>query len=104
MRRAFVADVRRSELVIRKAGSEEFDWLSGFQVRQRGSQQLVVTFDETSTARLLELLRDHGVAFAGGSSGRPPAEAFADLRERGLVQGTFDEIVFGSAGAIVRSR
>jgi hypothetical protein len=52
---------------------------------------------------LLERLRDAGVAFVGGSSGWPPAAVFEDLRDRGLVSGLYEEIVFRAPGISQRS-
>lgn len=53
--------------------------------------------DEQSLSRLLSQLRDLQVVFSGGS-GWPPAEVFADLRERGLVSGEFREIIWRGPG------
>ena len=45
-------------------------------------------------ARMLAALRDNEFAFAGATSGWPPAEVFSEMRERGLLDGAFAEIVW----------
>ncbi len=62
--------------------------------------------DEAELTRLFAALRDIGVPFQGGESGWPPAELFAVLREKGTLQGSFLEAVFGgpSHGWTVRQR
>ena len=52
----------------------------------------------------LSALRDLGVAFAGGEHGWPPAEIFADYRDRGLVSGEFWEVVFSGPGQAKRRK
>ena len=62
--------------------------------------------DNNHLASLLGALRDAGVPFEGGAGGWPPAEVFAHLRQRGLLQGRFLEAVFRGPklGWIVRER
>jgi len=45
-------------------------------------------------AGLLAALRDNSFAFAGATSGWPPAEVFREMRDRGHLEGMFDEIVW----------
>jgi|SRR5688572_13126021 hypothetical protein len=52
----------------------------------------------------LSALRDLGIAFAGGSHGWPPAEIFADYRDRGLVGDEFWEVVFSGPGQAKRRK
>jgi hypothetical protein len=53
---------------------------------------------EAELARLLEKLRDSGVAFGYGSSGWPPSAIFEELRQRGLVAGPYAELAFVGSG------
>jgi hypothetical protein len=80
--------------------------LVGFALRREHTGQLEISFDDTTElARVLAALRDLGIAFLGSTHGWPPAEVFADLRDKGLVSGAFDEIVFAGPDAMrTRSR
>lgn len=49
-------------------------------------------------ASVLSLLRDAGFAFAGATTGWPPAAVFEDLRRRGLIRGDFTEVVWAGPG------
>jgi len=61
--------------------------------------------DERALASLLGGLRDLGVVFLGVDKGWSPGDVFEDLRERGLLDGPFDEIVwFGPGRSEVRRR
>lgn len=61
----------------------------GWSVSYEGDEQL---------ARRLVFLRNLGLPFSGAPHGWPPAEVFADLRERGLVSGSFLEITWARPG------
>ena len=62
--------------------------------------------NDLDMASLFQKLRDHGVAFQGGQSGWPPAAIFTRFREKGLLQGPFQEAVFGGhkRGWILREK
>lgn len=53
---------------------------------------------ETELAALLEQLRDMGVLFVNEAAGWPPAAIFANLRERGLVHGSYQELTWRGPG------
>jgi hypothetical protein len=78
----------------------------GGRKTNKQSQWTYDSLDDNHLASLLAALRDAGVPFEGGSGGWPPAEVFAHLRERGLLQGRFLEAVFRGPklGWIVRER
>jgi hypothetical protein len=60
------------------------------------------TPDEPTLVRVLTALRDAGVGFAGNDpKGWTPSDEFIALRERGLVNGSFDEI---GVGGVARKR
>ena len=54
--------------------------------------------DDNDLAEKLQLLNQLGVLFAGEPSGWPPAAIFEDLRERKLVDGSFNEISWTGPG------
>jgi hypothetical protein len=54
--------------------------------------------DERALASVLGGLRDLGVVFLGIDKGWSPGDVFEDLRERGLVEGPFEEIVWQGPG------
>lgn len=63
------------------------------------------TSDDESLARCLGALRDLGVVFTGiDPAGWSPADVADSLRERGLVSGPFQEIVYVSRGPLIRPR
>lgn len=47
---------------------------------------------------VLGKLRDVGIPFVGGPAGWPPAEVFCLLRDKGLLNGKFQEIVWRGPG------
>ena len=79
-------------------------WLAHYTVRRAADGERRISAAGPVQMALMQALRDHDIAFAGGSHGWPPAEVFADLRERGLVHGDFDELVFGHAGTVTIRR
>jgi hypothetical protein len=94
----YVASIRAKEIVVIAPEDSFADALSGFAAR-RANDALVVSFhDRSQLPELLTRLRDAGAAFAGAPHGWPPAEVFADLRDKGLVSGAFDEVVFVGRG------
>jgi hypothetical protein len=46
-------------------------------------------------------MRDAGLPFVGSSSGWPPAAVAEELRERGLLQGTWTEVRWTGPGDVV---
>jgi hypothetical protein len=63
------------------------------------------TSDDESLARCLGTLRDLGVVFEGiNPAGWSAADVAEWLRERGLVSGPFQEIVYVSRGPLIRPR
>lgn len=55
---------------------------------------LIAFEDEKNLAKVLSVLAESRLLFVGGSSGWPPAEIFADLRDRNLVVGNFKEVTW----------
>lgn len=101
----YVASIRANDLVITGAGESLRDTLQGFATKGFDNNVLVVFFQRDELAKLLTRLQEMGVAFAGGAHGWPPAEVFADMRDKGLVAGPFYEIVFrGGGDAEIRQR
>jgi len=68
--------------------------------RRRSGEFVLPVSDRALIPGILSELRDAGLAFAGAPSGWPPSEVFADLRDRGLVSGPFNELVFLSADQV----
>lgn len=106
MRRPYVSDIREREVIVADLHEPLPDWLGAYHpIRLTGVGHRIPTTDLSLQQALLQLLRDHGIAFGGATSGWSPAEIFADLRQRGLVQGDFEEISFAGPGrSIVRRR
>lgn len=100
----YVASIRAKEVVV-VAPEESFDAvLSGFAARRTDGELVVSVHERSQLPELLTRLRDAGAAFAGAPHGWPPAEVFADLRDKGLVSGAFDEVVFVEGPPQVRRR
>ena len=86
------SNLPRSKL--RAAGGRRgwLDWLGGTWTFE--SQD-----GEASLAEVFAVLRDLGIAFEGAPSGWPPAEIFADLRDRGFITGSYRDLTFRGPGA-----
>ena len=56
---------------------------------------------EKELAIIFSKLRDIGFTFSGGEAGWPPAAIFEELRDRGLLQGKFVEIMWMGKGKII---
>lgn len=106
MQRPYVTDIRERDVIVTDFPDPLPEWLNAYHpTRLVGSGYRIPTPETSLQAALLQLLRDHGIAFGGATDGWPPAEVFADMRERGLVQGNFDEITFSGPGrSIIRQR
>ena len=50
--------------------------------------------DKKQLASVMVGLRDLGICFVGGPAGWPPAAVFEELREHGLVDGQYKEIIW----------
>ena len=72
---------------------------SGFLKRNRWQFRYS---DESNLASILAALRDLGFAFMGGP-GWSPAAVFEDLREKGLLSGSYHEIVWVGPNKTVNS-
>jgi hypothetical protein len=70
-------------------------------VLRRGRRQQMAFGNESELARILTSLRDEGLPFVQHSHGWEPGDVFADLRERGLVTGTYDAISWSRPGEAV---
>lgn len=66
----------------------------------------VIAFEgEKHLAKILSVLAESELLFVGGVSGWPPAEIFADLRDKNLVVGNFQEVTWLRKGEwIVKDR
>lgn len=96
---SYVAAIRDSELIVCDADPALEAALDGVWTSRREGEELVIFLsDPAALPDVLTYLRDAGVAFAGAPHGWPPAEVFAELRDRCLVTGPFDEIVFVGPG------
>jgi hypothetical protein len=90
-------------VVVRKAGdlpSSDLRKIGGRRDWIIWSYWTFTAKDEVALAKLLGALRDLRVAFLGaGPPGWTPGEVFADLRDRGLLHGTFRSITWRGPGA-----
>ena len=66
----------------------------GAERRLMKGKRWILRFDpDQQLATLFQTLRNMQVVFAGGDSVRPPSAVYEDLRENGLLNGTFVEMV-----------
>ena len=71
----------------------------GYKVHSEDEDTLVITVvSEQALNMLLSALQKENVLFVGGPAGWPPAEIFDSLREQGLLQGAFREVVWYGVG------
>ena len=105
---AFIAAIRGNAIDIGGAGQILDAALSALGAARKWKSPDAWTLQLAGAGELpatLSALRDLGIAFAGGAHGWPPAEIFADYRDRGLVSGEFCEVVFSGPGqAMLRKR
>ena len=93
-----------------KSATEELEGtlirLGGRRTSIEGRPAWVLDFEgESQLASLLAVLNGEGVLLAGGPAGWPPAEILADLRDKGLFQGSFREVTWTGPGKwIIRDR
>jgi len=80
--------------------------LGGRQDWVEGRPLWILDFDgDQQLASLSARLSSEGVLFAGGLAGWPPAAIFEDLRDKGLLQGSFKEVTWTGPGKwVVRER
>src|SRR5690606_4131528 len=102
----YVASVQGTTVVLVNATDSIRSALQGYRPAIDSQGRTVVSLESAGQLpALFGTLRDLGVGFAGGTHGWPPAEIFAELREKSLVEGPFDEVVFsGPEMPIRRSR
>ena len=88
------------------SGEEVVRSLGGVKrIEGKAQYWLLRSSGDPELATLLSKLRDHGFVFAGGASGWPPAAVFEDLREKGLIRGSFQEVLWSGPGVYtVRTR
>jgi hypothetical protein len=99
----YVADVRAREVVV--VGWQACPaWLTEFTTRDGAEGQTIISCERALQPKLLALLRDNGVAFAGGVHGWPPSAVFEMLREQGQLTGTFVEITFTGSSLRLQTR
>jgi hypothetical protein len=95
-----VTAIQGGVLRVENADAEIEKKFSDFAVRRDDRDSFAIPYGSTTDlVQILTRLRDAGVAFMGSTHGWPPAEIFADLRDKGLISGTFDEVVFTRPGA-----
>jgi hypothetical protein len=94
-----VSDIRPDAVILRDVNHPMPSWLAAYAPTHLGREAYKISVaSETRLSELLEMLRDHDFAFVGAGSGWPPAEIVADLRDRGVFSGSFNEIVFMGPG------
>lgn len=94
----YISDIQVKKVIVQNA-TESLRRHMGTSESVGSDPILVIhTDNEEDLARVLQALRDYGVALAGGTHGWPPAETFAELRDKGLVTGEFIEVVFAGRG------
>lgn len=72
---------------------------AGVVVVVRGRRRRRLPYaDDVELAAVLTALRDEGLPFVDAGPGWPPGAIFADLRDRGLVRGSYDGIVWSGPG------
>jgi hypothetical protein len=92
---SYVTAIQHGTVVIHGVDSRLDEQLSDLSPRHDGEGLLILSVaNSAELPTVLARLRDLGVAFMGAPQGWPPAEMFADLRDKGLISGTFDELVF----------
>jgi hypothetical protein len=72
--------------------------LGGHSVIEGGEIWTIPYQGEEQLARLLDQLNRMGVLLAGGSAGWPPSAIFEDLRQKGLLHGSFKEVASTGPG------
>ena len=96
---AYVASIQDSKIRVLECDKDLEDALSDLRTLRTRNGELVIRFSKRGDLPdILTRLRDRGVAFAGAPHGWPPAEVFAELRDKGLASGVFDEVVFLGEG------
>jgi hypothetical protein len=94
--RNYVSDVQDGEVRIENATPEVASDLRaiGGMEKPLGDRMVWVirTPDDDALGRTLGRLRDIGFLFVDQPGGWPPAAVFDELRERGLVSGSFDSV------------
>lgn len=54
--------------------------------------------DDSAIGKVLGKLRDCGAVFESSPGGWPPAAVFSNLRDQGLIQGEFQEVIWTGPG------
>jgi hypothetical protein len=101
----YVKHIQGVQIAIQDADDVCENLLSAFHPTRLSKEELTIDVpDPSDMPRVLTSLRDFGIAFAGGQHGWPPAEIFADMRDKGLVAGDFWEITFRGPGRAVKTK
>ncbi len=102
-----VSAVLADEVIVRCSTRQSLKFvraLGGSRTILRRSKWRLPYDDESELAELMSSLRDAGFAFGGAPHGWPPAAVFAHLREKGLIEGRYVEVVSTGDGEILTER
>jgi hypothetical protein len=73
--------------------------LGAYEEEDRGDIEWVFRVDsDQALGQLLGKLRDMGILFGGDKAGWPPSAVFELFREKGYVQGEFQEVLWSGPG------
>jgi len=105
----YVSLVLGEEIRVNHVTANVARWLEAIGAREcivNGELVWVVKADdEQALGEMMGQLRDMGVLFAGGPAGWPPAEVFDYLREKGVIEGEFQEVLWrGPGNWFIRAR
>jgi hypothetical protein len=85
----------RIDMVCREpALRRQLKLLGGKRRLLRRSSWILAYENEMKLAETLSALRDLGLAFVGGVSDWPPSAVFSDLRNKGLLHGDHQELLW----------
>jgi hypothetical protein len=95
----YVSSILNGKVTIERIGDQQWDLPAEWVVPDHSmSLYEVAFFGDAQLAKVLEKLRDRGVAFGGELSGWPPSAIFERLRALGLLHGPYTELSFRSPG------
>ena len=95
----YVRSIQGKSVVIARLGTEDWILSGSFTPPDRSATTVAFSYtSEPELANILSALRDQGVAFVSAEAGWPPAAVFEQLRTRGLLSGTYEELLFSGPG------
>lgn len=101
---SYVTSILNNEIEVEARSPEHKALLKKLGARRALLARSLFTFrygNNEEQAKIMQALRDAGIAFLAISHGWPPAAIFELFRERGAVQGTYTQVTFATGGPIV---